>query len=77
MAYLDGLPPHTRVGLFRLGREVIDVLHDFTDDVASLRAQVAKMDLVRPEEFAVAGLQRSRVYGVQRVRFEELAAGNG
>jgi VWFA-related protein len=55
MAYLDGLPPHTRVGLFRLGREVIDVLHDFTDDVASLRAQVAKMDLVRPEEFAEAG----------------------
>ena len=55
LAYLDGLPPHTRVGLFRLGREVIDVLHDFTDDAASLRAQVAKMDLVLPEMFAVAG----------------------
>jgi VWFA-related protein len=55
LAYLDGLPPHTRVGLFRLGQEVIDVLHDFTDDVASMRGQVVKMQLVRPEEFAVAG----------------------
>jgi VWFA-related protein len=57
LAYLDGLPPHTRVGLFRLGREVIDVLRDFTDDVASLRAQVAKMDLVMPELPGVAGFR--------------------
>jgi VWFA-related protein len=55
LAYLDGLPPHARVGLFRLGRETIDVLHDFTDDVASLRAQVAKMDLVLPELFDTPG----------------------
>ena len=55
LTYLDGLPPHTRVGLFRLGREVIDVLHDFTDDVAALRAQVAKMDLVMPELFGISG----------------------
>ena len=57
LAYLDGLPPHTRVGLFRLGREVIDVLRDFTDDVAALRAQVAKMELVMPELPGVAGFR--------------------
>jgi VWFA-related protein len=55
LAYLDGLPPHTRVGLFRLGRDKVDVLHDFTDDAASLRAQVAKMDLLRPELFDTPG----------------------
>ena len=55
VSYLDGLPPYTRVGLFRLGRETIDVVHDFTDDVASIRAQAAKLDLVRPEEFATPG----------------------
>src|SRR5688500_9482016 len=41
LTYLDGLPPHTRVGVFRLGREKIDVLHELTDDVAALRARVA------------------------------------
>ncbi len=75
MAYLDGLPPHTRVGLFRLGREVIDVLHDFTDDVASLRAQVAKMDLVRPEEFAVAGYRDPGYTASSASGSKELAAG--
>lgn len=55
--YLDGLPPNTRVGLFRLGRDVIDVLRDFTDDVPSLRAQVAKMELVMPELPAAAGFR--------------------
>jgi VWFA-related protein len=55
LAYLDALPPHTRVGLFRLGRGKIDVLHDFTDDVASLRAQAAKMDLLLPELFDTPG----------------------
>ena len=55
LAYLDGLPAHTRVGIFRLGRGKIDVLHDFTDEVASLRAQAAKMDLLLPELFDTAG----------------------
>jgi VWFA-related protein len=55
LAYLDGLPPHTRVGLFRLGRGKIDVLHDFTDDVDSFRAQAAKMDLLLPELFDTPG----------------------
>lgn len=59
--YLDALPPHTRVGLFLLGRRVIDVLHDFTDDVASLRAQVAKTNLVMPELFAAAGYRSGDV----------------
>jgi VWFA-related protein len=57
LTYLDGLPPNTRVGLFRLGREVIDVLRDFTDDVPSLRAQVAKIELVMPELPAAAGFR--------------------
>jgi VWFA-related protein len=59
VTYLDSVPPHTRVGLFRLGREVIDVLHDFTDDVAALRAQVARMNLVMPEMFANPGYRPS------------------
>ena len=54
LAYLDALPPNTRVGLFRLGRRSIDVLSDFTNDVPSLRAQTSKMDLVLPELFAQA-----------------------
>src|SRR5688500_16201063 len=55
LAYLDSLPPYARIGLFRLGRGKIDVLHDFTDDVASLRAQAAKMDLLLPELFDTPG----------------------
>lgn len=38
LAYLDGVPPHTKSTCF-----------DFTDDAASLRAQMAKMDLLLPE----------------------------
>jgi VWFA-related protein len=49
ITYLDRVPPRSRVGVFRIGREVLDVLHDFTDDVQSLKASVAKMDLVMPE----------------------------
>ena len=55
LAYLDALPPNTRVGLFRLGRRSVDVLSDFTDDVAALRAQAGKLDLVLPELFAAPG----------------------
>jgi VWFA-related protein len=55
VTYLDSLPAHTRVGVFRLGRGVVDVLHDFTDDVASLRAHVAKMDLILTEKFDTPG----------------------
>ena len=53
--YLDGLPPHTRVGLFLLGRDVVDVVHDFTDNLASLKAKAEKMELVRGEPTLVAG----------------------
>lgn len=55
LAYLDGLPPYTRVGVFQLGRKVIEVVHDFSDDLPSLKARVAKLELVRPEEFAKPG----------------------
>jgi VWFA-related protein len=75
LAYLDGLPPHTRVGLFRLGREVIDVMHDFTDDVTSMRAQVAKMELVRPEEFATLGYRDRNFAPSSGTDSKEMAAG--
>lgn len=54
--YLDVLPPHTRVAVYRLGRDV-KVLHEFTDDVPSLRAQVANMDLALQEELTTAGFR--------------------
>ena len=57
LAYLDGLPPHTRVGVFRLGRRTVDVVHDLTDDVESLRARVGRMDLVMPELFGTPGFR--------------------
>lgn len=52
LAYLDALPPYARVGLFRLGGNSVEVLVNFTQDVASLRAQASKMDLLIPETFA-------------------------
>ena len=61
LAYLDALPPHARVGVFRLARNTIDILHDFTDDVASLRGEVAKMDLIMPELFAKPGYRSDDV----------------
>src|SRR5207244_627218 len=39
MRYLDALPPGTRAALFRLGSQ-LKVLHDFTEDVESLRASI-------------------------------------
>src|SRR4051812_35396080 len=38
MRYLDEALPGTRVGLYRMGAELV-VLHDFTDDIAALRAK--------------------------------------
>ena len=41
MRYLEELPAGTRVGLYRMSEELV-VLHDFTDDIAGLRAKVEK-----------------------------------
>ncbi len=54
LRYLDTIPPNTHVALYRLGYDVKQ-LHAFTDDVDSLRAQVAKIDVVVPEKFATPG----------------------
>lgn len=56
--YLDALPPHTRVGLYTIGPQV-QMHHDFTEDVASLRAQVAKIQLARVEKFPQPGYRDS------------------
>ena len=55
MRYLDALPPGTRAGLFRLGRQ-IEVLHDFTEDVESLRASIAAQKPEIPKTFATPGV---------------------
>jgi VWFA-related protein len=39
--YLQGIPPDSRLGLYRLGQQT-SVLHDFTQDAAALRARLAK-----------------------------------
>jgi VWFA-related protein len=46
--YLRTVPPDTRVAVYRMG-DGVHVIHDFTDDVASLRLRIAKLDI---EEFA-------------------------
>ena len=44
LRYMQQLPEHTRVAAYRLGYGVT-VLHDFTDDLASLRDCIARADL--------------------------------
>ena len=46
--YLQTLTPATRVAVYRTG-DGVHVIHDFTDDLASLRARIAKLGI---EEFA-------------------------
>jgi VWFA-related protein len=48
MRYLRALAPATRLAVYRTG-ERVRIIHDFTDDLASLRARVAAM----PPEFNV------------------------
>ncbi|HJZ98248.1 MAG TPA: VWA domain-containing protein [Candidatus Solibacter sp.] len=47
MRYLRELAPHTRVGIFLMGKQ-IRIVHDFTDDAASLRARLAKVSIGMP-----------------------------
>lgn len=49
MRYLKALAPETRVAIFHMGRQ-LSVLHDFTDDAASLRARLEKAVLGVPLE---------------------------
>ena len=46
--YLRTLSPGTRVAVYRMG-DGVHVIHDFTDDIASLRLRIAKLGI---EEFA-------------------------
>ncbi len=55
MRYLDALPPGTRAGLFRMGSR-IEVLHDFTEDVDSLRASLAEKQPEISKTFATPGV---------------------
>ena len=47
MRYLQTLAPQTRVALYAMGAQ-LRVLHDFTDDAASLRARLQKATLGMP-----------------------------
>jgi VWFA-related protein len=58
--YLRTLPPGTRVAVYRMG-DGVHVIHDFTDDIASLRMRIAKLGI---EEFARPKEQSS----VEKVR---------
>ncbi len=51
MRYLKALAPRTRVAIFSMGQE-LRVLHDFTDDPASLRARLEKVTLGIPADSA-------------------------
>jgi VWFA-related protein len=51
MRYLKALAPRTRVAIFTMGQE-LRVLHDFTDDPASLRARLEKVTLGIPADSA-------------------------
>jgi len=46
--YLRTFPAGTRAAVYRMG-DGVQVIHDFTDDIASLRARIAKLPI---EEFA-------------------------
>jgi VWFA-related protein len=43
LRYLDTVPRNTRVAVYHMGWRTT-VLHDFTDDIKSLRARIAKID---------------------------------
>jgi VWFA-related protein len=47
MRYLRELAPNTRVAIFQLGQQ-LRILHDFTDDAASLRARIEKATVGMP-----------------------------
>lgn len=49
MRYLKALAPETRLAIFHMG-EQLRILHDFTDDPASLRARLEKVTLGAPLE---------------------------
>lgn len=43
LRYLDSVAPNTRIAVYHMGWQMT-VLHDFTDDIRSLRARIAKID---------------------------------
>lgn len=45
--YLDGIPPNTRVGIYQAGYR-IEVLHEFTSDLATLRSRIKSLLAATP-----------------------------
>jgi VWFA-related protein len=58
MRYLNALAPQVRMAIFYMGPQQMWILHDFTDDAAALRAQLAKAVLGMPPG-TVTDLQQS------------------
>jgi VWFA-related protein len=58
MRYLNALAPQVRMAIFYMGPQHMWVLHDFTDDAAALRVQLAKAVLGLPPA-TVTDLQQS------------------
>jgi VWFA-related protein len=64
MQYLRALAPNTRVAVYALGSN-LRILHDFTDDLGSLRARLAKQNI----EFNVQAIPAD-----ERIRIQEMEA---
>jgi VWFA-related protein len=54
LRYLQKLPPGSRIGLYRLGQQTA-VLHDFTEDIESLRARIARHEVQADAQKTDAG----------------------
>jgi len=50
MRYLQALTPQTRMAIFYMGQQSLQILHDFTGDAAALRDQLAKAVVGIPTE---------------------------
>jgi VWFA-related protein len=67
MRYLRALAPNTRVAIYSTG-ERLRVLHDFTDDLESLRTRLAKM----PIDYHIEALSPDEAVRVQELEAEHL-----
>jgi VWFA-related protein len=67
MRYLRVLAPNTRIAVYRTG-ESVSILHDFTDDLESLRARIAKANI---EAYQQAEIDVDRIAMDQSARSNE------
>ncbi len=65
MKYLKELPPETRIAVYHMGQR-LSILHDFTDDAASLCEKVEKARLEMPLE-TITDYQQSVIEAEQLV----------